>query len=261
MRLPAKVVEKQAQKAIDGMQRALEFEKTVTAHGDSLTRLAVAFGSDKHGGHRYTTHYERHFAPYRNENMSVWEIGIGGYNNPRAGGASLRMWKAWFQRAKVIGIDIFPKSYHDELRIKTYQGSQTDEDFLRDIVEDEGAPTIVIDDGSHMSEDVIKSFCILFPLLNHGGMYVIEDLQTSYWDEVGGIEWGGNRDRNYPHTSMNFFKRLVDGLNYEEFMDEDYQPTYFDRNIKAITFYHNLCFIEKGDNREGSTAFGKRYDS
>jgi len=58
---------------------------------------------------------------------------------------------------------------------------------------------------------------------------------------------------------MNYFKSLVDGLNYEEFTINDYIPTYFDKNIISMHFYHNLVFVYKGQNKEGSNVLGKRF--
>jgi demethylmacrocin O-methyltransferase len=213
----------------------------------TLTELAEEFGSDKWGVHRYTPHYERHFAPLRDREMVLLEIGIGGYAREQQGGASLRMWKWFFPRAQVVGLDLEDKSFVDEDRITSVQGSQTNGRLLRRICARFGAPTIVIDDGSHRPPHVIKSFQVLFPLLAAGGLYVIEDIQTSYWPQ-----WKGSLDLDDPTTSMAMVKRLVDGLNFEEFLDEAYEPTYTDLNIRAVHCYHNLVVIEKGDNREGS---------
>jgi len=47
-------------------------------------------------------------------------------------------------------------------------------------------------------------------------------------------------------------KSLVDCLNYEEFIRPGYVPSYYDRNITSLHFYHNLVFIQKGPNQEGS---------
>lgn len=162
------------------------------------------------------------------------------------------MWKAFFPYANIYGLDIYDKSYHDEDRIKTYVGSQTDEALLRRIVGEAGGFDIIIDDGSHLNEHIITTFKILFPLLNNDGIYAIEDLQTSYWErDAFGNDWGGSRDLQAPYTSINFLKTLIDCLNYEEFMIADYAPTYFDRHIKGVAFYHNLAFIVKGLNEEG----------
>jgi hypothetical protein len=147
----------------------------------------------------------------------------------------------------VVGVDIEDKSFVDEPRITSFQGSQTDRRLLRRIVKRFGRPTIVIDDGSHRPPQVIKSFQILFPMLEDGGLYVIEDIQTSYWPQ-----WKGSTDLDDPSTSMAMVKRLLDGLNYEEFLDDAYEPTYTDLHVVAVHCYHNLVVIEKGDNREGS---------
>ena len=229
-----------------------------TLHGSNLRKLALAYGTDKEGQHFYAKHYQDHFSHLRLRKLNLLEIGIGGYEHPDGGGASLRMWKAYFPKANIVGIDIFDKSFHDDKRIKTHIGSQTDPVFLKNLVTKISAFDIIIDDGSHVSNDVIASFKILFPLLATGGIYVIEDLQTSYWEETASQEDVG--PYVFPHlTSMNFLKTLVDGLNYEEFASDDYSPTYFDKNITSIHFYHNLVFIYKGDNREGSNILGSRF--
>jgi demethylmacrocin O-methyltransferase len=213
----------------------------------TLTELAQEFGSDKWGVHRYTPHYERHFAHLRDREMLVLELGIGGYARERQGGASLKMWKWFFPRAEVVGVDIEDKSFVDEPRITSVQGSQTDRRLMRRLAKRFGAPTIVIDDGSHRPPQVIKSFQILFPMLEDGGLYVIEDVQTSYWPA-----WKGSLDLDDPSTSMAMVKRLLDGLNHEEFLDEGYEASYTDLHVVAVHCYHNLVIVEKGDNREGS---------
>ena len=218
-----------------------------------LTELAQEFGSDKWGVHRYTPHYERHFAHLRDREMLVLELGIGGYAREGQGGASLRMWKWFFPRAQVVGRrhrgQVVRQRAADHVRI---QGSQTDRALMRRIVKRYGAPTIVIDDGSHRPPHVIKSFAILFPMLADGGLYVIEDIQTSYWPQ-----WKGSLDLDDPNTSMAMVKRLLDGLNHEEFLDEGYEATYTDLHVVAVHCYHNLVVIEKGDNREGSNKRGE----
>ncbi len=55
---------------------------------------------------------------------------------------------------------------------------------------------------------------------------------------------------NHSDTLMNYFKNLSDGLNHVEYPIENYTPTYFDRNIVEMAFFHNLVIIRKGDNNE-----------
>ena len=219
--------------------------------GRDLPALATYFGTDKWGEHWYARHYQTHFAPLRRRRLRILEIGIGGYDDPRAGGESLRMWKAYFPNAQIVGIDIADKHVHDEPRIRTVVGSQADAEFLRRLSGEAGPFDIVIDDGSHMSAHVIESFRTLFPLLSDDGIYVVEDTQTAYWPDFGGAEAS---DLAAP-TSMNFLKALVDGLNHREFLHRP-EPGYFDRHIVAAHFYHNLVFIKKGLNDEPSNVLG-----
>ena len=113
--------------------------------------------------------------------------------------------------------------------------------------EEVGPFDVIIDDGSHRSEHIRATFAILFPLLTPNGVYVVEDVQTSYWPERGGSE-----DIDDPNTSMALLKSLCDGLNYEEFVDESYEPTYSDLHVVGVHFYHNMVVIEKGTNLEGT---------
>lgn len=226
----------------------------------NLNNLAIVFGSDKFGYHHYIQHYQNHFAKIRHLKLNILEIGIGGYDKPENGGQSLRMWKAFFPSSNIFGIDIYDKSCHDEKRIKTFRGSQVDFDFLKNVKDEIGNIDIIIDDGSHFNEHVVATFKFLFPLLSENGIYVIEDTQTSYWEEVNGVKWGGSSDLDSPNTLMNFFKSLVDGLNFEEYTLEGYKPNYFDRHIISIHFYHNLIFIYKGLNNEGSNILKKSSD-
>ena len=214
----------------------------------NLTALANIYGSDKWRSHWYIPHYEKHFKNLRTKELKILEIGVGGYEDPNAGGESLRMWKYYFPKSQIYSIDIHEKSSIEEHRIKIFRGSQNDPDFLRKVVEQIGGLDIVIDDGSHINEHVIASFRTLFPLLADGGIYTIEDTQTSYWPKFGGDSY----DLNSPNTIMSFLKALTDKLNYEEIARKDYQPFYLDRNIVSLHFYHNLVFIYKGKNEEGS---------
>jgi hypothetical protein len=219
-----------------------------TLCGSNLKTLAVLNMTDKWSSHWYAQHYETHFASLRKKSLNILEIGIGGYKDPELGGGSLRMWRTYFPNSKIHGIDIYDKSFHQERRIKIFQGSQIDEDFLEKVIQEVGTIDIIIDDGSHLNEHVIKTFKILFPKLKTNGIYVIEDTQTSYWKGFGGT----SANFNSLETSMGFSKSLIDSLNYAEFDIDNYEPNYYDKNIVAMHFYHNLVFINKGLNNEGS---------
>jgi demethylmacrocin O-methyltransferase len=214
----------------------------------NLTKLADIHKTDKSRYHFYTQHYQKHFQKYQFKRFNFLEIGVGGYENPLSGGESLRMWKSFFPFAKIFSVDIFDKSFLQEKRIKIFKGSQVDTDFLNSVCIDAGVFDLIVDDGSHLNEHVIKSFEFLFPKLKSGGIYVVEDTQTSYWEEYG----GSSTNLNQQGTIYTYFKSLIDSLNNEEFILKNYQKSYFDKHIISMHFYHNMIFIFKGENNETS---------
>jgi hypothetical protein len=151
------------------------------------------------------------------------------------------MWRAYFPNGSIYGIDINDKRPHDRGRIKTFRGSQADPQFLDAVVRQIGKIDVILDDGSHINSHIVFTFQYLFPHLAPGGIYIVEDTQTSYWPDF--FE-GNETDRNDPKTAMGYFKALTDGLNWREFRNS-YVPDYFDLNIESIAFYHNLIIIRK----------------
>ncbi|MEU7171989.1 MULTISPECIES: hypothetical protein [Micromonospora] len=214
-----------------------------------LAELMLRHGSDKWGLHFYPEHYDRYLGGLRDSPVVVLEIGIGGFHVPDVGGGSLRAWSRYFHRGLVCGVDIESKTTVPGQRIRTRCGDQADAEFLHSVVREIGALDVIIDDGSHRSDDVIATFGTLFPLLRPGGHYVIEDLQTSYWPRFG----GSSTDLTSARTSMGFLKLLVDGLNHEEIGPSSGRPpTGTDTQISGVHFHHNLAVVTKGRNEEGS---------
>ncbi|MFF2143603.1 hypothetical protein [Kitasatospora sp. NPDC058190] len=215
-----------------------------------LGDLALRYGSDKWGvWHWYTQHYDQHFGPLRHEPLRILEIGIGGYSDPAAGGGSLRMWRGYFPRAIVHGLDIYDKSGSDEPRIRTHVGSQDDAEYLRRFAEEHGPFDIVIDDGSHVNAHILASFQVLFPYVRPGGWYAIEDIQTSYWPQYGGT----SGTQAGTGTSIGLLKELLDGLEHQEAnQPRGHRPSYTDQHVVGLHCYHNLAFVQKGVNAEGT---------
>jgi hypothetical protein len=206
--------------------------------------LARASGADK-GDHGFTEVYDRFFADYRNRKVTLLEIGVGGYDKV-SGGWSLALWAAYFQRGKIIGIDIHDKTHLSRGRIQVYQCSQIDRVALRVIADRYDGFDIVIDDGSHLNCHQIESFNILFPFLKTPGVYVVEDTQTSYWPAFGG---GGVGTAAHRRSAICYFKGLIDGLNHAENFASPHVPsTAFHLQIGGIYFQHNIIAVLKGDN-------------
>ncbi|MBO3741360.1 class I SAM-dependent methyltransferase [Actinoplanes flavus] len=220
-----------------------------TAGPADLGELSVRHGTDKWGTwHWYTPHYERHLRGMRGEPVRILEIGIGGYNNPDLGGWSLKMWKAFFPRGLVTGLDVFAKHGLDEPRIRTVQGDQTDPGFLTSFGEQNGPFDVIVDDGSHVNEHIRTSFEALFRFVRPGGFYIIEDMWTAYCEKFGGSESAVSP----PTTSVGMLQSLLDKLHYQERPGETGDG--IAEQVVGVHVYHNIAFIEKGLNAEGGIA-------
>jgi len=179
---------------------------------NDLSKLAKLYGTDKYE-HGYTEIYQQYFKDIKHKKLRILEIGIGGGENTKFGGNSLKMWAKYFPKSEILGIDLYDKSLLNYRRIKTFQGSQSDKKFLSQFHNLD----IIIDDGSHINSDVIRSFEILFPKLNVGGYYCVEDTQVS-----------GSREftkKVYPET-LSYFNQLK-------------------LSSSKINFHNGLVIIEK----------------
>lgn len=209
-------------------------------HGNhDLTSLAKVYQTDKWGRHFYTPVYEQWFASLRYKPIRLLEIGVGGYDRPRVGGNSLRMWKRYFEKGIITGIDLYDKSLLQENRIHIEKGDQGDALFLQEITRKNGPFDIIIDDGSHVQSHIIASFEALFPLMRSGGIYVIEDTQTSYWPKFE----GSTELMDTIPSAMNYFIQRVHGVNRSEWLEEVKPVDIPDQGIGSIGFYHNLIFV------------------
>ena len=75
--------------------------------------------------HGYLKHYRAPFQPWRNKRIKLLEIGIGGHET-KQGGYSLRMWKDYFPKGEIYGLDLYDKSHLQQPRITILQGDQND---------------------------------------------------------------------------------------------------------------------------------------
>jgi len=213
---------------------------------DPLTRLAIRYGTDKWGAHFYTPIYHQLFLPLRGKPIRLLEIGIGAPGLRTGGGASLRMWADYFPLGQIFGVDITPKTLSLDPRVKTFTGSQDDAAFLTRLCDEHGPFDIVIDDGSHLPRHVVASFSVLFPRLAQAGLYVIEDIQTTFWPHMQGSIGGG--------PTLQFAQSLMGYLNYAEMKvcHPNLQLPEVSKTIRSLRAYHNILIVEKGDNSEPS---------
>lgn len=175
---------------------------------EDLHRHKVGKVSDKWAS--YLGYYDSLFRPLQDSPISMLEIGV-------QNGGSLETWSQYFKSAqRFIGCDIDPKCgslKYDDPRISIVVGDANAAPTFVAIRESCASFDIVIDDGSHVSTDILNAFLNYFPLVKPGGLYVIEDTHTLYKDQFG----GGVLNE---FSAYAFFKKLIDVVNFQFWRDE-----------------------------------------
>ena len=159
---------------------------------ETLHELALRHGTDKAAPRRsLAAIYDAIVAPRRQAWVTVLEIGV-------LGGASLRMWRDYFENGRIFGIDINTEAkLSEDDRIEIFVGDQTDTTFLDSVTARTGALTMIIDDGGHSAEQQIGSLVHLWQFVESGGLYIVEDTHTSYMEDFG-MGW---REEGPPFSS------------------------------------------------------------
>lgn len=184
--------------------------------------------------------YDRHFSRFIGKDVVILEIGV-------FKGGSLELWRHYFgSKCKIYGIDINPecKKLESE-QIEIIIGDAEDRDFLRTIKEKIPKIDILIDDGGHTMNQQIVAFEELYPFISPDGVYLCEDLMTSYMDAYG----GGYKRKN---TFIEYSKRLIDYLNAWHFkerkswyLNKKTGVNEFTLSTYSMHYYNAVLVIEK----------------
>jgi hypothetical protein len=257
-------IEPTAASATTSLSSALSL---TSASGD-LARLGSLTGTDKvthHGYHRFYPLYLERLRPIA-EPWAMLEIGTDQSK-------SMEMWKRYFpSNVFVYGVDIGVSAQGERFRI--FQADQSSQSALKTVVQTisaSAAPVhFIIDDGSHIPEHQISTFDLLFSsLLTPGGVFIIEDIETSYWTR-GGL-YGYPTEYGYHHSRsiIEIFKDLLDEVN-DEFLtprNRDRQDRCLDglvsratrESIGSITFGQNCIIVLKKTTEERDRYTGRDY--
>jgi glycosyltransferase involved in cell wall biosynthesis/Flp pilus assembly protein TadD/SAM-dependent methyltransferase len=170
----------------------------------SSTLSATGYDTDKSPA--YLKYYERYFSSIAGSPVRLLELGV-------LNGGSLYLWRDYFKKGIIVGLDVNEVNINDpSSRIRFYKGLQQDTSLL-DRIRKECAPEgfdIVIDDASHIGDLSRLSFRHLFR--NHlkpGGIYVIEDWGTGYWESFPDGK-AYKQGENHLAGMVGFVKELID---------------------------------------------------
>lgn len=194
-----------------------------------------------HKWHHYLEIYDNHFNRFINKTPNILEVGVNE-------GGSLEMWDCYFDgKCNIYGIDInkecldVPKKLNKP-NIQIEIGNQADRGFWKNYLKDKPKFDIVIEDGGHTMIQQIVTFEELYDHVDENGVYLCEDLHTSYWSGYG----GGYKNNK---TFIEYSKDFIDGINSQYFREEINnidKLKHIRATTKSIHYYDSVIVLEKG---------------
>ena len=190
-------------------------------------------GQPIHKWHHYIPLYDRYFSRFRDSPVRFLEIGVWK-------GGSLQMWRKYFgENAIIYSIDSDPECAKlNGLSAQVRIGSQDDPDFLTHVIDEMGGVDVILDDGSHKTKHQIKSFKYLFPRMSRGGVYMVEDLHTSFWRGYGG---GYGCQSNF----FGFSSDLINDMHHWWHFNRLKHPTLKDM-CSGVHIHDSVAVFDKG---------------
>ena len=218
---------------------------------DRLTSLANLVGSNKgnqkFNPHFYTRVYRTLFIKFRGRPIRLLEIGllhpahpawIAGSYLEKIGHAvgsrapSLEMWASLFPTGTIFGFDLNDFSSVKSDRYKIFRGDAGSRKDLEGLVTESGGRfDVIIDDASHASHHQQIALGVLFPHLNPGGKYIIEDLS-----------WPNTSIEPPNSITTQFLLRQLEANRIfpSQFMT-DAERRYLELNVDSVAMYDSLC--------------------
>lgn len=207
----------------------------------------------------YAKYYSDKFFEYQDSDINFFELGAHT-------GCSARMWSKLFPKWTLTYLDNderYTSNPHEPPRrmpenAPVYVGDQGDKDLLKKVIKERGPFDIILDDASHDMVPTWQSFEGLFMEgLKSPGIYIIEDMHTSYWPcSQGGLK--------KPGSSIENLKNLVDEMSFSSHVagvPSNTPPEFSTRlndlaselqkSITEVSFCPDIGFIYKGNNCVG----------
>ncbi len=182
----------------------------------------------------YLEVYDEYFQRFLGKDViNILEIGL-------FKGESLKMWDYYFdKKVNIFGIDINQECKKFESKnIKIFIGSQSDKKFLEYVKSVLPKIDILIDDGGHTMKQQIYTFNMLFDHIKEDGLYVCEDVHTSYW-----LTYGGGYKRM--GSFIEFSKKFIDKIHARYSEQKNFKVDEYTKSIRAIHYYDSMVLIEK----------------
>mmetsp|Transcript_21977 Transcript_21977/g.37079 ORF Transcript_21977/g.37079 Transcript_21977/m.37079 type:complete len:283 (-) Transcript_21977:90-938(-) len=253
-----------------------ETDLTMLIDGDAyFKQVALTIReTDKVTYHRYNEMYGHHLLPHyvsmkvKGVKMKMLEIGLGCGMEYGPGG-SVKLWGKLFpDREKV---ELWEAEYNGKcvrkyrsllksINVNPLVGDQGNQTTLQEWIRISGGNfDVIIDDGGHRNDQIYTTLLNIWPALNPGGLFFVEDLHVGY-----------NKKYLDPNnkiiTIASIFHAWVESLIFVNYGEDngsehrstnqhmatvlhDYPPL---PDLEAISCYHQACVLTKKEQENAT---------
>lgn len=225
-----------------------------TQNDEPIGAIMARTGTDKLTRHAYDRYYDIYFRDFRNKKgLAFLEIGADQ-------GKSMQLWSEYFSDPSAIdGVSYMVNADQKKItcdwnpsvcdKITIFNGDQSNSDFLKSIYENHKYD-IILDDGSHIPSHQLISLKYLFQALNPGGLYVIEDVESSYWNMPGSSCYGypvpnAGVGASPQFSAVEKLKQIVDVLSRFHMAHPSLHIWPDDDKFFSITFGQGVVIIRR----------------
>ena len=239
---------------ISGLPWPAEFRAWLVDTPETLPNLfkerGMIQGTDKTTTHRYQYPYAKYLLPVRHRYIQLLEIGLG-CDTTWGAGHSVDLWHELLPRMTYYSIEHHRDcalAFVPRLGDRQFIGDQSNGAFLDECTAKTGPLDVVIDDGSHNVNHQRYSFEHLWPAIKPGGIYVLEDLQTTFLGGYGGESSGqalGTSGRMITDMVLTLLGRGprgdADGVSQNMAIMDD---------VASVDCFRECCVFVKGPARK-----------
>ena len=201
------------------------------AHIVLFENLGLKSGSDKVVDHNFQHMYGQYLGPLRLEKINFLEIGLG-CNMAYGPGRSISIWKKFLPRASISMFEFneaCARKFEDQVD-NLFVGDQSNLNMVEKIGKNYGPFKVIVDDGGHSRKQQINSLIGFWPFIQQGGIYIIEDLITSFMKKY---------DDNPNQSTMDLLVELI------IIMNDPKPPHVLSLNNKNITISQHALKISR----------------
>lgn len=203
----------------------------------------------------YQRIYPTYMEPYRRKRFQLLELGL-------AGTASINLWLSYFPCAVIHGVDLFISVTVNVAgrNVTTHKVDTSNVQSLENLVQRTGRFDVIVDDAGHHVSDQLTAYSWLFENgLTPGGLYIIEDIETSYWQpgqrlygsRLRGASGCSAEAKRHRPSTVDTFRDIIDAPINGKFSDHQRVVTGpRDHWVRSVAFAQNVIILTKKDEHD-----------